>query len=147
VAVTVVPSGDDEHMEVAVAAAIDEPEAPVETVAVTLDLQGVADAWPAMLDALKADSPVLAGALSKCKPVSVADDTITLAWAASDAFHKKRAEQPINGQLVGEKLRELTGASLALAHEVTDDATTQQQLMDPDHFVQRLQDEFDAQEL
>jgi DNA polymerase III subunit gamma/tau len=116
-----------------------------------LSLEAFGALWPAVIDQLKAEWPMLAGLLEDAQPTALADAGLTLAWPESSAFSKRKAEDPANRELIAGAVRAVTGASLRLAYELRSDAEVVAAGAAPslseDDLVQRFKDEFDAEEL
>jgi len=147
----------DPAPQVAAVAVVDHdapaPE-PTFSAAVELSLETFGEVWPAVVDSLRAEKPMLAALLEDCAPAAVSDGGLTLAWPESSAFLKRKAEDPANRELIAKAIRSVTGTSLRLAYELRADgdplpavaAAATPQLSDED-LVQRFKDEFDAEEL
>jgi DNA polymerase-3 subunit gamma/tau len=116
-----------------------------------LSLEAFGSLWPAVIDSLKAEAPMLAGLLEDAQPAALADTGLTLAWPESSAFSKRKAEDPANRDLIAGAIRAVTGTSLRLAYELRADAEVVAAGAAPslseDDLVQRFKDEFDAEEL
>jgi DNA polymerase III subunit gamma/tau len=129
----------------------DTPEAAVTAVAVVesdhLTLDAVADLWPAVLEALEGESPMLAAALRDARPAALEDHGLTLAWPASAAFSKRQAEDPAKRELIAGCIRTVTGASLRLAHELrADERAPHETPLSEEELVDRFKREFSAVE-
>jgi DNA polymerase-3 subunit gamma/tau len=148
------------HPEAAVAAAVavveaDDDAPPQATAtAVSLSLDSFSRVWPAVLERLAGDSPMLAGALREARPAALGDDGLTIAWPAAAALTKRQAEDPAKQELLAQAIRAVTGASLRLAHEVRAahevpgaHATEAEARLSDDELVERFMAEFDAEEL
>ncbi len=115
-----------------------------------LSLEVFGSLWPAVIEQLKAERPMLAGLLEDAQPAALADAGLTLAWPESSAFSKRKAEDPANRELIAGAIRAVTGTSLRLAYELRSDAdvvATAAPSLSEDDLVQRFKDEFDAEEL
>ena len=98
-----------------------EPEAPgAEPIvaAVGLDLDGFAELWPAVIESIQGERPLLAEHLKVARPSALGDGELTLAWAETHGLSRRKAEDPPNRELIGRAIRAVTGASLRLAHEM-----------------------------
>jgi DNA polymerase-3 subunit gamma/tau len=144
---------------VTTAVAVVEPDAaapePTFSAAVGLSLESFTQVWPAVLERLAAESPMLAGALREARPAELADQGLTIAWPEASAFTKRQADDPAKKEMLVQAIRSVTGASLRLAHEVRADhevpgvqaaADAAPKLTD-DQLVERFMAEFDAEEL
>ncbi len=127
--------------------------APTFSAGVELSLEAFGDVWPAVVDSLRADAPMLAGLLEDAQPASLAGEGLTLAWPESSAFSKRKAEDPANRELIAGAIRAVTGSSLRLAyelradHEVISPAAAAEPALSEEDLVKRFMDEFDAEEL
>jgi DNA polymerase-3 subunit gamma/tau len=124
-----------------------EPDAPPR---VDLSLGAFEELWPAVLESLEAESPMLAAMLREARPVELADTGLTLAWPQSAAFSKRAAEDPAKRELIAQSIRAVTGASLRLAHELRADHEVASKAATPltdDELVERFKREFGAEEL
>ena len=115
----------------------------------SLDLPRMAELWPAVLADLQ-DSPVLYHALENARPSSLANDELTLTWAESAAFFKRKAEDPACREQIASAIRSVTGSSLRLAYALADDDAhhvTTVPTLSEDELIDTFMREFDAEEL
>jgi DNA polymerase-3 subunit gamma/tau len=110
-----------------------------------LSLESFTQLWPAVLDSLEGESPMLAAALREARPSGLADQDLTIAWPESAAFSKRQAEDPAKRELIAQSIRAVTGASLRLAYELGAEALEAETLSE-DELVARFKDEFGAVE-
>jgi DNA polymerase-3 subunit gamma/tau len=130
-----------------------EPAAPMSTApapARDVDLDLASGSWPAVVDLVRTQNPMLAGALDACRPVAVAERELTLAFPAGASFLKRKAEQDDHRRVAADAVRSVTGQRLALRFELreldaTDDAGSQ--VLSGDELVRRFMEEFDAEEI
>ncbi|MBA2515801.1 MAG: DNA polymerase III subunit gamma/tau [Solirubrobacterales bacterium] len=129
------------------------PERASMTTAVDLDLPAFALLWPAVLESIGAENGLLAASLADAHPASLDDSELTLAWAESAAFSKRKAEAAANRELIAQAIRAVTGSSLRLAYTLRTDV---EQIADgkpaepgltEEELIARLVSEFDAEEL
>jgi DNA polymerase-3 subunit gamma/tau len=112
-----------------------------------LSLDAFEGLWPAVLESLEAESPMLAAALRDARPAELADHGLTLAWPESAAFSKRQAEDPAKRDLIAECIRAVTGASLRLAHELrADHEVAPEAPVSEEELVDRFKREFSAVE-
>ena len=128
--------------------------APTFSAGVELSLDSFGSMWPAVVESLREETPMLAALLEDCAPASLAGDGLTLAWPESSAFLKRKAEDPANRDLIAKAIRSVTGSSLRLAYELRAEgdplpmaAVTATPKLSDEDLVQRFKDEFDAEEL
>ena len=89
---------------------------------------------------------MLGAAIGAALPTALEGDRLTIAFPADAAFVKKKAEA--NRELVATALRGLTGHSLVLAFELSDDAVAAgPATLDHDQLIERLRQEFGAEEV
>ncbi len=135
------------------AIAVVEPDAeapePSFAAGVELSLDSFAELWPAVLEALEGESPMLAAMLREARPAELVDEGLTLVWPESAAFSKRAAEDPAKRELIAQSIRAVTGASLRLAHELRadDELAPAEAPLSDDELVARFKTEFDAEEL
>jgi DNA polymerase-3 subunit gamma/tau len=144
---------------VTTAVAVVEPGAPAPeptfSAAIGLSLESFNEVWPAVLERLASESPMLAGALREARPAELADQGLTIAWPQASAFTKRQADDPAKKEMLVQAIRAVTGASLRLAHEVRADhdvsgspaAAAAAPALSDDQLVERFMAEFDAEEL
>jgi DNA polymerase-3 subunit gamma/tau len=139
--------------------AIVEPAAPAPeptfSAAVGLSLESFHEVWPAVLERLDQESPMLAHALREARPAELGAHGLTIAWPEASALTKRQAEDPAKQEMLAQAIRAVTGASLRLAHEVRPAhevpggraAATAEPALTDDQLVERFMAEFDAEEL
>jgi DNA polymerase-3 subunit gamma/tau len=136
-----------------------EPDAPAPeptfSAAIELSLEAFNRVWPAVLDRLATDSPMLAAVLREARPAELAGNGLTLAWPETSSFSKRQADDPAKRELLAHAIRAVTGASLRLAHEIraehevpgTGAAPAAEPQLSDEELVERFMAEFDAEEL
>jgi DNA polymerase-3 subunit gamma/tau len=118
----------------------------------TVDLDGLREVWPAVLDTVKGNL-LMHGCLSKARVLRYESGTLTLAWERTDAFHRKKAESVPCREAVSEALRSLTGSTPRLAYELVDpaDLAVEEAAGPPPpteaDWVETFKREFDAREI
>ena len=117
----------------------------------SLELASLQEAWQrTILPAVEEKSIPTASVLREAQPRELADDTLTLEFPASAAFHRKLAEEPKNATLLIDALYELTGRRLALAFAVSEngeDEGTEEAPADEDELYRLVKETFDAREV
>jgi DNA polymerase III subunit gamma/tau len=115
------------------------------------DLQSVRAVWPAVVELVRGEHALLGALIAEAQPVGTDGDDLTLAFAATAQFLKKKAEDPANRLAVGEALRAITGRRWRLSYELRDELTPQDRPDARGHseeeWVRRFIDEFDAEEI
>jgi DNA polymerase-3 subunit gamma/tau len=118
-----------------------------------LDLDGLRDVWPAVLDALRSSNALCAALLADAQPVAVEGEQVTVAFAPSAGFLRRKAEDESYRACVAEAIRSVTGSRARIAYvlgEAADeDETNARMPVAPtdDELVARLLAEFDAEEI
>jgi DNA polymerase-3 subunit gamma/tau len=119
----------------------------VETQAVPTELADIVGLWPAVAEAVGEQNGMLGAALSAATPLALDSERLTIAFPADAAFVKKKAEQ--GRELVTNAVRGMTGQSLSLAFELSEDAlpAAGPATLDHDELIARLREEFGAEEV
>ncbi len=116
-----------------------------------LALDAAIASWPAVLDLVRGENPMLAGALAAARPVSVGERELTLAFPGGASFLKRKAEQDDYRRVAAEALRTVTGHKVAFRYELRDDDHEPEPAGEPalsgEELVRRFMEEFDAEEL
>ncbi|MFI5005768.1 MAG: hypothetical protein ACHQE6_12235, partial [Solirubrobacterales bacterium] len=134
------------------AVAEDVPEAVAEDV--PEDVEAFAALWPAVVDLVGAQNKLLSAVIAEGRPVALGDGELTVAFATSASFLKKKAEDSAHRATVTEALRQLTGerrlrVSYELREELPPPASgdARETPRTEDEWVARFMEEFDAEEL
>ena len=111
-----------------------------------IELEQVRALWPAVAETVGEENGMLGAAIGAALPTAVEGERLTVAFPADAAFVKKKAEA--NRELVAAAVRGLTGHSLALAFELSEDAVAAgPATLDHDQLIERLRQEFGAEEV
>jgi DNA polymerase-3 subunit gamma/tau len=137
------------------AVAVVEPDGEVREpdvrVGVELDLSGVTELWPAVLADVQERSPMLHALMANARPSALAGGELTLSWAESAAFYKRKAEDPACREQIATAIRTVTGSSLRLAYALADDdahdRAAEAPVLSEDELIDTFMREFDAEEL
>ncbi len=118
-----------------------------------LELESLLSLWPAVVEALGSEQALLAALLDAARPHACEGDRLTIAFASSAAFLKKKAEDTDNAQLIANAVRAVTGVTVRLdfvlldpAEPGEDDATAPPAITD-EEWVERFVSEFGAEEI
>jgi hypothetical protein len=110
--------------------------------------------WRAMVDLVGAENKLLSAVLADARAVALSDEELTVAFASTASFLKKKAEDSAHRATVTEALRQLTGRQrLRVAYELREElppSPAGQVVQAPrteEEWVARFKDEFDAEEL
>ena len=116
-----------------------------------LGLETAVSSWPAVLDLVRGENPMLAGALAAARPVAVAERELTLAFPGGASFLKRKAEQDDYRRVAAEALKTVTGHKMAFRYELRDEELEPEPTGEPaltgEELVRRFMEEFDAEEL
>ena len=121
-------------------------------VGVELDLPGVAELWPAVLADVQERSPMLHALIENARPSALDGGELTLSWAESAAFYKRKAEDPACREQIADgdphRHRQLAAARLRARRRATrrTGAHDVPPLSD-DELIDAFMREFDAEEL
>ena len=127
------------------------PEPPVASSAPPLELEQLQEAWSrTVLPAVEERGGIPAASLLReAKPSSLDEDTLTIEFPASAAFHRQMAEEPKNTSVLRDALYEVTGRKLAVAFaegEREDEEEVEEPESEED-VVELIKNTFDAREV
>jgi DNA polymerase-3 subunit gamma/tau len=114
------------------------------------DLESLRALWPAVVDVVRADNGLIGALMADTRPVAVTGEDLTVAFASSAAFLKKKAEHPDNRAIVTDALRQVTGGRWRLSYELLEvdaDPSPEQVVPTEEEWLRRFMEEFDAEEL
>ena len=117
------------------------------------DVEALAALWPAVVDLVGAQNKLLSAVIAEGRPVAVGEGELTVAFATSASFLKKKAEDSAHRATVTEALRQLTGERrLRVSYELREDlppasSDVRETPRTEDEWVARFMEEFDAEEL
>jgi hypothetical protein len=104
-----------------------------------------------VVDIVRAENALLGALIEEAEPVHVAGDEVTVAFAASAPFLKKKAEDPANRASVTAALDRVLGGRFRLRYELgggsSGDTHPRQPAPSEEEWIKRLMEEFDAEEL
>jgi DNA polymerase III subunit gamma/tau len=115
------------------------------------DLESVCALWPAVVDLVRGENGLLGAVICEARPVAVDGEDLTLAFAPSAQFLKKKAEDPAYRAAVGEALGAIAGGRWRLSYELREELDSEERPSSRQHseeeWVARFMREFDAEEL
>jgi DNA polymerase III subunit gamma/tau len=106
--------------------------------------------WPATLESVKAEHALLGAVFAEAAPARLSDDELTLTFAPTAAFLKRKAEDPSNRTILADTLQRLTGRRYRVCFELREAADEQGAdggRHTEEEIVARLIAELDAEEL
>jgi DNA polymerase III subunit gamma/tau len=130
--------------------AVDVALEPASDAVTATDLESLRALWPAVVDVVRADNALIGALMADTRPVAVTGEDLTVAFASSAAFLKKKAEHPDNRAIVTDALRQVTGGRWRLSYELLEvdaDPSPEQGAPTEEEWVRRFMEEFDAEEL
>jgi hypothetical protein len=114
-------------------------------------LESVCSLWPAVVELVTVENGLLGACIVEARPVAVDGEELTLAFASTAQFKKKKAEDPANRRAVIEALRSLTGVGWRVSYELREDLAAEERPQvtegSEEEWVARFMREFDAEEL
>jgi DNA polymerase-3 subunit gamma/tau len=114
-------------------------------------LESVRGVWSAVVELVRGEHALLGALIAEAQPVAADGEDLTLAFAATAQFLKKKAEDPANRLAVGEALRAITGRRWRLSYELREELAPQDRAEAGAHseeeWVRRFIEEFDAEEI
>jgi len=114
------------------------------------ELDSLRAAWPTVVDIVRAENALLGALIEEAEPVAVAGEEVTVAFAASAPFLKKKAEDPANRAAVTTALTRVAGRRFSLTYELGEVQAGRSAERAPgseEEWIKRLVEEFDAEEL
>jgi DNA polymerase III subunit gamma/tau len=118
----------------------------------SLELEQLQEAWQrTILPAVEERSIPAASVLREAHPAGLADDTLTVEFPASAAFHRQLAAEPKNATLLADALYEVTGRKLGLAFAEGEPSSEDMAGVDDeppgeDQILELVKETFDAHE-
>jgi DNA polymerase III subunit gamma/tau len=106
--------------------------------------------WPAVIDLVRAENALLGACIEEARPVEVTGEDLTVAFASTAPFLKKKAENADNRAAVTAALHDVTGRRWRLSYELKEELAGQEDVpvaRSEEEWVRRFVDEFDAEEL
>ena len=114
-------------------------------------LEAVSAVWPAVVDLVRSENALLGALIAEAQPLAIDGQELTLAFASTAQFLKKKAEDPANRAIVGEALGTIAGGKWRLTYELREEHEPHERAPAGEHseqeWVRRFMDEFDAEEI
>ncbi len=116
-----------------------------------LGLEQLQEAWQrTILPAVSQRSMPLGAVLAEARPAVLADDTLTVEFPQTAAFHRGVAEEPKNATALREALYEVTGRRLGIVFAVGEagpEAPSADEPVGEDELFELMKETFDAREV
>ncbi len=119
----------------------------------TMDLDGVRDLWPAVLETVGEQSGLLGAVLAGAVPVELHGEELVVAFDQSNAFMRRKAEDRTNRDALVEAIRAITGMRARVSFDLRDlsdvvpEIAAAAQPLGEDELLNRLKTAFDAEEI
>jgi DNA polymerase-3 subunit gamma/tau len=114
-------------------------------------LESLRSLWPAVVELVRVENGLLGALVAEAHPVALDGEDLTVGFAPTAQFLKKKAEDRANRVTVTEALRDVTGRRWRVSYELRDELDTQGGPDRVEHseeeWVRRFMEEFDAEEL
>jgi hypothetical protein len=121
---------------------------PAEPVTDELSIERLIALWPQVLENVRAANAMLGAVVDDARPVELAGDRLVLAFGEDAAFLRKKAEERATRTALTEAVRAVTGHALTFSYELREGhAPPPPQQLSEDELIERLKNEFDAEEL
>lgn len=117
-----------------------------------MDLAGVQDLWPAVLETISEQSGLLGAVLGGAVPVELHGEELVVAFDEANAFMRKKAEDRPNREALAEAIRSITGMRARVTFDLRDlsevvpEIGAAAQPLGEDELLDRLKSAFDAEE-
>jgi DNA polymerase-3 subunit gamma/tau len=114
------------------------------------EIDSLRAAWPTVVDIVRAENALLGALIEEAEPAAVAGEQLTVAFAASAPFLKKKAEDPANRAAVAAALSRVVGGHWSLSYALGREEGQpgpRRRAGSEEEWVTRLMEEFDAEEL
>lgn len=141
----------------AAAAAAPAPEPQVEVppapqpsaAAAQVTIEQVTEIWPAVLETINPDQPMVCAALARAQPVEMRGGNLVVAFPEDDSFNRRMVADNADARtVVGLALESLLGVRVKIEYELRDLGTAPEaEELAGDELVDRLLETFDAEEI
>ena len=122
-----------------------EPEPPA-VEAPEVDLERLSTLWPAVAEAVRERNGMVGALLADARPTALEGERLTVAFPEDAAFAKKKADA--NRELVSGALRGLTGRTMTVVYELSEDAPGGATVtLSEEELIERLRSELGAEEV
>jgi len=116
------------------------------------ELESFRGLWPSVVELVRSENALLGALIAEAQPLGLDGEDLTLGFASTAQFLKKKAEDPVNRRTVGDALTAIAGGRWRLSYELLEELPQQRgEVQDPaqfeDEWVKRFIDEFDAEEI
>jgi hypothetical protein len=112
-------------------------------------IEQVAEIWPAVLETINPDQPMVCAALARAQPVEMRGGNLVVAFPEDDSFNRRMVGDNADARtVVGLALESLLGVRVKIEYELRDLGTAPEaEELAGDELVDRLLETFDAEEI
>jgi DNA polymerase-3 subunit gamma/tau len=112
-----------------------------------LDLDRLRTLWPAVVDAVRSENAMVGACLEGARPSALDDDCLTISFPVLAGFSRKTVER--NREILQTSLRALTGHSLALEYDASDEhiEADAPAALSEEELIERLKRDYGATEV
>ena len=112
-------------------------------------IEQVAEIWPAVLETINPDQPMVCAALARAQPVEMRGGNLVVAFPQDDSFNRRMVGDNADARtVVGMALESLLGVRVKIEYELRDlGAAPEAQALAGDELVDKLLETFDAEEI
>ena len=112
-------------------------------------IEQVAEIWPAVLETINPDQPMVCAALARAQPVEMRGGNLVVAFPEDDSFNRRMVGDNADARtVVGMALESLLGVRVKIEYELRDLGTAPEaQALAGDELVDKLLETFDAEEI
>jgi DNA polymerase-3 subunit gamma/tau len=133
---------------VAIAEPAEEAPSAAPAAAAELEFAGIAQMWPAALEAIRVDNSLLAAVLVDARPLTLDGGRLVLGFPPSAAFLRKKAEDRANQAAIAEALRAVCGQRIGIGFDWREEEEgAPPTVSSEEEWIERFKEEFDAEEL
>jgi len=127
----------------------EQPSPQPSAAAAQLPIEQVAEVWPAVLETINPDQPMICAALARARPVEMRAGILVVAFPEDDSFNRRMVADNADARtVVGLALESLLGVRVRIEYELRDLGTSPDaQELEGDELVDRLLETFDAEEI
>ena len=129
---------------------IEETPAPQPSAAAAaVTIEQVTEIWPAVLETINPDQPMVCAALARAQPAEMRGGNLVVAFPEDDSFNRRMVADNADARtVVGLALESLLGVRVRIEYELRDLGTAPEaQALAGDELVDRLLETFDAEEI
>jgi len=127
----------------------EQPAPQASAAAAQVTIEQVTEIWPAVLETINPDQPMVCAALARAQPVEMRGGNLVVAFPEDDSFNRRMVDDNADARtVVGLALEALLGVRVKIEYELRDlGSAPEAQELAGDELVDRLLETFDAEEI